>query len=164
MGCVPSRQKRRTNPATSSLEIPGERPVEAQTTRSADAYAQGSDRTVETLPSNRETAEVGLARTPPRPLGVSGYPTTAGAMSGVPAARVSETNLDNEEAAAAAAPASTEEVECPVCLDTISVDDSAMRCAGGAGKEHYFHAGCLGEWSRTQEQHLAEPNCPICRG
>ena len=54
--------------------------------------------------------------------------------------------------------------ECPVCLDTISVDDSAMRCAGEGGVEHYFHARCLSQWTRTQRTQLETPSCPICRG
>lgn len=54
--------------------------------------------------------------------------------------------------------------ECPVCLDTISVDGSAMRCAGEGGVEHYFHARCLSQWTRTQRTQLETPSCPICRG
>ena len=121
-----------------------------------------------------------------------GYPSTAAAaraaresgylvdtsllqMRQQPNAAHAEVHGDAGMAAAAndvnAAAASTsgadgadEQHECPVCLDDISVDDSAMRCAGEGGIEHYFHARCLSKWTKTQRAQSDHPTCPICRG
>jgi len=66
--------------------------------------------------------------------------------------------------AGAGTPSAEVEHECPVCLDAISIEDSAMRCAGDGGMEHYFHARCLSTWTKTQQSQLEHPTCPICRG
>ena len=55
--------------------------------------------------------------------------------------------------------------ECPVCLELIATSSAAMRCTGEAGGRcHYFHAGCLSQWVRTQRDRAAVASCPICRG
>jgi hypothetical protein len=122
-------------------------------------------------------------------VGVSGYPVVAsGAVDTTVGARsvVSEISapgppghgsgascgdrevggggLTEEDGGVSSTGAATEVHECPVCLDDISVQDSAMRCAGEGGIEHYFHAECLAEWSRTQKWQLSHPTCPVCRG
>lgn len=55
-------------------------------------------------------------------------------------------------------------VECAICCDELRLTSAAMRCAGGAGRAHFFHACCLSEWaSRCRSQGTA-PSCPECRG
>ncbi|CAK0804160.1 unnamed protein product [Prorocentrum cordatum] len=39
-----------------------------------------------------------------------------------------------------------------------------MRCAGAAGRHHYFHKGCLGGWIGACTARGAAPTCPVCRG
>ena len=64
-----------------------------------------------------------------------------------------------------AAPEEANDVsDCPICFEQIQPDDAAMRCAGTGGHHHYFHAGCLQGWIRSQRGRAQTATCPICRG
>lgn len=54
--------------------------------------------------------------------------------------------------------------ECAICCDELSLTSAAMRCAGSAGRAHYFHAGCLSEWAARCRSQGTAPSCPECRG
>lgn len=75
-----------------------------------------------------------------------------------PAQRIKDDRSRREEAA------EVEEHECPVCFEVIDEADAAMRCAGTAGRPHYFHAHCLSRWVDSCRGNWAEAKCPVCRG
>merc|ERR1711937_903695 len=54
--------------------------------------------------------------------------------------------------------------DCPICYEHIAEGDAAMRCAGAAGVNHYFHRQCLGTWIQRCHESGATPTCPVCRG
>jgi len=58
----------------------------------------------------------------------------------------------------------TNGIECPVCMDPINPNDSAMRCRGDAGVCHLFHARCLTPWLETCRTRNTIASCPVCRG
>jgi len=105
---------------------------------------------------------------PPTPVGVAAYPTsTATAPTTTPVIAESpaiQSSTQPRGPTAGRPPPECEGHECPVCLDEISAQASAMRCAGDGGVEHYFHAKCLAEWIRSQRSDLSTPSCPVCRG
>lgn len=166
MGCSPSRQGRcPPSPTlirrTSSGDAPWARRCSSTPGhRPSDDELRSNTYFPPSLPS--ENVECGYpvrrTRSSVTVLGEDGEETTA-SHSGVVLTSLSRRVVDRREDKPL-----TEEVECPVCLDTISVNDSAMRCAGEHAREHYFHAECLAEWSQTQRTQRAQPTCPVCRG
>eukprot|EP00971_Amphidinium_carterae_P021657 427252-Amphidinium_carterae.2 len=74
---------------------------------------------------------------------------SSSSSAAAPAAQVNDTPSENCD----------EEQECPICLDAIPAGGAAMRCVGGGGRHHYFHARCLQRWVETGNR-----TCPICRG
>jgi hypothetical protein len=61
-------------------------------------------------------------------------------------------------------PADEEVAECSICFDELRLASAAMRCAGAAGRAHYFHAGCLSDWAAQCRSQGNAPSCPDCRG
>ena len=75
------------------------------------------------------------------------------------------TEEEKELAAKYLSPPADEEVaECSICFDELRLASAAMRCAGGAGRAHYFHAGCLSDWAAQCRAQGNAPSCPECRG
>lgn len=65
----------------------------------------------------------------------------------------------------AANPTPTEDADdCPICFESIEPSDAAMRCAGSAGRHHYFHQHCMRDWLENSRRSSEQPTCPICRG
>ena len=62
------------------------------------------------------------------------------------------------------APADEDVAECAICCDELRLTSAAMRCAGGAGRAHYFHAACLSDWATQCRSNGTAPSCPECRG
>eukprot|EP00392_Amoebophrya_sp_AT5.2_P009793 g9821.t1 len=54
---------------------------------------------------------------------------------------------------------SEEDLECPICMDSIQKEAAAMRCAN----KHYCHAQCLCQWIQSCRRQRITPTCPICR-
>ena len=54
--------------------------------------------------------------------------------------------------------------ECAICTEPLLLADAAMRCAGGGGKQHYYHAHCLGAWVGECQRNGTPASCPQCRG
>jgi len=61
-------------------------------------------------------------------------------------------------------PAPVDAPDCPICYESISAGDAAMRCAGAAGVNHCFHKQCLGTWVNSCLERRTTPTCPVCRG
>lgn len=55
-----------------------------------------------------------------------------------------------------------EQSECPICFEPIQPSDAAMRCCGGGGIHHYFHATCLRQWIQAARNGQGA-TCPLCR-
>lgn len=54
--------------------------------------------------------------------------------------------------------------ECAICTEALELSEAAMRCVGGGGRSHYFHAGCLTSWIGVCQSSGAGATCPSCRG
>lgn len=61
-----------------------------------------------------------------------------------------------------AAPAAQPEEQhsCPICIEDVAREESAMRCSNA----HYFHEPCLRTWIRAQRTNGGNATCPMCRG
>ena len=82
-----------------------------------------------------------------------------------PAPTPEETQEERELAAKyLRAPADEDCAECAICCDELRLTSAAMRCAGGAGRAHFFHACCLSEWASQCRSQGTAPSCPECRG
>jgi hypothetical protein len=57
--------------------------------------------------------------------------------------------------------AGLDNLECPVCLETLQLDAETRRCANNF---HFFHAKCLEDWCQTCTRHQWAVSCPECRG
>jgi len=57
--------------------------------------------------------------------------------------------------------AGLDDLECPICLENLSLADEAQRCSNNW---HYFHSRCLREWCQDCETRQLPLTCPSCRG
>lgn len=57
--------------------------------------------------------------------------------------------------------AGLERLECPICLEALSLVGQTRRCCHSY---HYFHAECLQNWCQTCEGRDWAVTCPECRG
>jgi len=57
--------------------------------------------------------------------------------------------------------AGLERLECPICLESLSLGGEARRCSNNF---HYFHATCLEDWCQTCGKEDWQVTCPECRG
>jgi hypothetical protein len=56
--------------------------------------------------------------------------------------------------------AGLDDLECPICLEVLSLQDHSQRCTNW----HYFHAECLQQWCQDCTDREIDPTCPECRG
>ncbi len=54
--------------------------------------------------------------------------------------------------------------DCPICMMPIYSYQPATKCDGAAGKNHYFHYGCIKDFFDRQTLHGLAKVCPICKG
>merc|ERR1711871_146574 len=57
--------------------------------------------------------------------------------------------------------AGLDDLECPICLESLSLSDNSQRCLHNW---HYFHASCLQEWCQSCDRQQWVQTCPECRG